>query len=116
MAILCTTNKDGIKIEMPLEIYGDRVQDNRTDENSTYSINNGLITQNIKVDCLVGKRKIAFPLSYNTTCQGVFVSRAPEEMKPLIQISDITLSSFTLTILPHPHDINTTIMITSTGY
>ena len=115
MAILKISRGDRV-IEMNLPIYaGDNAPKSDPDRKTTSSTNNGLITHHMSIPVIVGKQIIYYPYEYKQSVHGVFITEAPEELKPYVMIYDINTNNFTLEIRPNPFNYKS-IKLASTGY
>ena len=112
MAHMKYRNKEGRVIELDVSIYS---KDDKVDV-PEYSVHNGLITQNLKMDLTVGVHNLTYPIAYMHTNQGVFISDIPEEAKPKVYVSKSDLNHCEVTVLPHGMNPNTIITLTTTGY
>ena len=114
MAILKVARGDRV-LEIPVPIY-ESDKSPKKEQTGTYSVNNGMITQSIKINLIIGDRCIYFPMTYKTVCNGVFIDKLPDDMRGKVYIKDIKLDHFIIHISPHTHNIDEVIRITSTGY
>lgn len=114
MAILKIA-KEGRTIEIPINIYeGDNAP--KREQIGSYNINNGIITQTITVNMVIGDRRMYFPITYSNICNGVFLEDVPNDLDGKIYVSDISLDHFMLHIPCHTYNTDRTIKIVSTGY